>query len=487
MVSAGAGNDTVYVNARDVALDGGAGDDLLSLQFRDTAGPQVVFDASGSVAMLALGAGPQMSILGFERFEILGEGQNDRLQMGAGDDWAGGGSGDDLIRGGAGNDMALGGDGNDLVQGDDGDDVVAGSSGNDVLLGGAGNDYLSADGGWDQADPNDDSVDGGSGNDQLFSTEGSDTLLGGTGDDTVTIFARDLVGSTAQAFGGDGRDLLQIDLSYPADAAQPVELRLTGGVYDLRLGQALLAQATGFEAVDLTLRVTGAIHVTTGAGADLINVAGSAVTLVAGAGNDTVTAQGDSVTVAAGLGNDQVTGGTGGDLVNGEEGNDILLGYGGQDNLYGGTGNDIILGGEGNDALFGGDGVDRIVGGMGRDYMAGATGADLFVFKTLADSGTGTSSTVVDKIGFFETLALGGGYIDRVDLSALDADALVTGNQAFAFIGTATFTAAGQVRVQQIGNATYVQVNSIGSSGADLAICLPGVIAASMEAVDFIL
>lgn len=48
---------------------------------------------------------------------------------------------------------------------------------------------------------------------------------------------------------------------------------------------------------------------------------------------------------------------------------------------------------------------------------------------------------------------------DRIDLSAIDANNLMTGNQAFSFRGTAAFTAPGQVRYSQSGGNTILEVN----------------------------
>lgn len=78
---------------------------------------------------------------------------------------------------------------------------------------------------------------------------------------------------------------------------------------------------------------------------------------------------------------------------------------------------------------------------------------------------------------------------DRIDLSTLDANAILGGNQAFAFIGSTAFTAAGQLRVQNLGAATLVQVNVDAALGADLEIIIQdgAIVAANYAALDFIL
>ena len=54
---------------------------------------------------------------------------------------------------------------------------------------------------------------------------------------------------------------------------------------------------------------------------------------------------------------------------------------------------------------------------------------------------------------------------DTIDLSALDASASVGGNQAFAFIGTARFGAAGQIRFRQAGGETVIEANTNSATG----------------------
>jgi serralysin len=65
---------------------------------------------------------------------------------------------------------------------------------------------------------------------------------------------------------------------------------------------------------------------------------------------------------------------------------------------------------------------------------------------------------------------------DRLDLSAIDANSGVAGNQAFTFLATqgAAFTAAGQVRFVQDAatNKTYVEGNIDSNLGADFRIQL---------------
>ena len=70
--------------------------------------------------------------------------------------------------------------------------------------------------------------------------------------------------------------------------------------------------------------------------------------------------------------------------------------------------------------------------------------------------------------------------------SESDANGGVAGNQAFAFIGTSAFSAAGQLRYVQIGTDTFIQANTNADTGTiELELKLTGLHA--LSGVDFIL
>src|SRR5262249_24504228 len=119
-------------------------------------------------------------------------------------------------------------------------------------------------------------------------------------------------------------------------------------------------------------------------------------------------------------------------------------------------GNNTLSGAAGGDSISGGGGDDVIIGGTGTDTMTGGTGNDTFVYSAFNESGIGAGNS--DVITDFE--GDGSAVGDIVDLSALDANAVVTGNQAFTFIGTAAFRAAGQLRYSQVGGETIIQANT---------------------------
>ena len=88
-------------------------------------------------------------------------------------------------------------------------------------------------------------------------------------------------------------------------------------------------------------------------------------------------------------GDDELAGNGGDDLIDGGAGYDELVGNGGDDRLSGDHGQDAIFGGAGSDRLSGGEASDRLRGGTGTDLIRGGAGSDLFLFKSLAEAGSG--------------------------------------------------------------------------------------------------
>ena len=121
-----------------------------------------------------------------------------------------------------------------------------------------------------------------------------------------------------------------------------------------------------------------------------------------------------------------------------------------------GTGNALA------NAITGGAGADTLLGGGGRDTLTGGAGADLFRLTAAIDSAAGA-----DLITDF---SVAGG--DKLDLSALDADPALGGNQAFGFVGSAAFTGKGQVRaeVQADGNTHVFGTTSGTTPGFEVVL-----------------
>ncbi len=102
--------------------------------------------------------------------------------------------------------------------------------------------------------------------------------------------------------------------------------------------------------------------------------------------------------------------------------------------------------------------------------MTGGSEADTFVFT--ANNQSTTVSTTRDIITDFVV------GTDIIDLSGIDAISNVGGNQAFSFVGTAAFTALGQVRYsyQVVSGVEYtvIETNSTGNLSADFSVALTG-------------
>jgi Ca2+-binding RTX toxin-like protein len=175
-----------------------------------------------------------------------------------------------------------------------------------------------------------------------------------------------------------------------------------------------------------------------------------------------------------GPGNDLLDGGSGEDVLLGKDNNDTLLGGPDTDKLHGGTGSDSLDGGthadslygwSGGDTLSGASGLDLLQGDDGADVMSGGDGADNFHFLSTQETwvsvplelyGSTVSVTFYDRITDFASVEG-----DVIDLSAIDANHSVYGDQAFSFIGTNAFSgASGEVRYYHSGGNTYIEMQT---------------------------
>lgn len=148
-------------------------------------------------------------------------------------------------------------------------------------------------------------------------------------------------------------------------------------------------------------------------------------TVYAGSGNDSVHSGAGNDTLYGGSGNDKLYGGDGHDNLNGGSGADQLFGDAGNDQLNGGSGNDTLSGGVGRDTLNGGADNDILIGGAGADRLIGGYGADTFSFVAATDLGFGHTDVIED---FSRSQA------DKIDLSGIDANDTLRGNQAFRLV-----------------------------------------------------
>ncbi|MCR6636555.1 peroxidase family protein [Devosia sp.] len=268
---------------------------------------------------------------------------------------------------------------------------------------------------------------------------------------------------------------------------------------------------------DLVFGFAGTDYIIANAGVDVIR---------AGAGDDFVDAGAGRDVVFADDGDDDVFGGDDDDLIYGEAGDDRLFGGSGNDlidagadddTVFGGAGNDLFVGSlnDGNDTYYGGEisgdagndtldlafltanatvdlgtgvggrgsavssqsgtdtlyGVENVTTGSGDDVITmsnavnvvdGGAGEDIFVF------GSATAAHG-DTIKGFEAG-------DKIDLSGIDANAGVAGNNSFT-LQTST-TAPGQIVVthetREDGEYTVISGNTAGDNAPEFRISIAG-------------
>ncbi|OWJ65590.1 S8 family serine peptidase [Inquilinus limosus] len=276
-------------------------------------------------------------------------------------------------------------------------------------------------------------------------------------------------------------------------AASRQTLSDTGGS-DTINGAALTAAAV-IDLLHSTATIAGR-HLAIAAGTIIENVVG-------GDGNDTITAGSGANQLAGGHGNDVLRGEGGADRLDGGAGTDTAsyynsssgvlanlvsgAGNGGTaqgdilisiENLSGSQGNDSLVGNSGTNVLQGWNGNDVLTGAGGQDTLSGGAGADRFVYGSTTQSPVGARSDLITDFSHAQS--------DRVDLSAIDADTGMTGNQAFSFIGSALYGHhAGELRFAQSGGLTTIAGDINGDGVSDFHIRLTGAIA--LVVADFVL
>jgi parallel beta-helix repeat protein len=172
-----------------------------------------------------------------------------------------------------------------------------------------------------------------------------------------------------------------------------------------------------------------------------------------------------------------IQGTTSGERIDGTAGADNILAGDGADRLFGSAADDILRGQGGDDLLVGGEGADILTGGAGRDQ---------FRFVTLTGSAPGGDrDSLVAGDGAMAFEAAGSALGDLIDLSRIDAQQGVQGNQAFGF-RQSTF---GGLSVTDIGGETLLRGNVDRDPAFEFEIRIADgdVLAASYVAGDFLL
>ena len=406
------------------------------------------------------GAGEADYIFGFE--------SNDSIFGRGGDDDIKGGGGADFLDGGAGIDTARYDDSESGVRVDllssfgvggtaEGDryagiENVVGSMHSDTLIGDNGANMLFGGAGYM------DGLHGAGGDDLLIGGPGADYMRGGDGIDTASYeSATGPVQVFLEFHVGSGNDAL-------ADQLYEIE-NVTGSRFDDQLsGDANSNVLQGMDGNDYLY-----------SGND-----GGNDTLIGGAGYDTLRGNGADIMIGGLDGdhywvnnvNDQVieAAGEGLDTVH------ALIDY----TLAANVENAIVensatvplrslTGNALDNTLIGHAGTNIIDGGYGKDTMAGGGGVDVFIWSS------------VDEIGHFNfdpdiVTDYNSAQGDLLHFTNMDADATIAGNQDFTFIGTAAFTAPGQINWVTNGTDTFIQLNTDADLTADGTIQLNGVL-----------
>jgi Ca2+-binding RTX toxin-like protein len=516
IMDGGAGNDTfnIGVNSGIDAITGGTGTDTIRF-----------VEDNATLSLSALATVEVINATGINNAAIAGTAEANTLNFSTVtlNNVAGiyGLDGNDAITGSAGNDIIIGGSGNDTLSGGNGNDTfryLGGDEGFDALNGGAGADTVEAQAygatiglssitavetiigygdtiilGNSAANTLNFSattlagialIDGGGGNDVITGSAGDDFIRGGGGNDTLN--------------GGNGNDYF-----YVTGTAEGSDVYTGGNGYDqiyaqsdnttIGLGTTIsgieyissqgylntkIAGTTGIDNWDFSTTTFYSINsISSGAGNDIVTgstgddviVGGAgADTLNGGAGIDTLSYVGSTAAVVIDLGSNTATGGDAtGDMISNFE------------NIMGSSASDILTGNAGDNTIWGGAGNDRITGAAGFDTLYGQLGNDIFDFNAISESAVGFySDTIADFVK----------GQDKIDVTTIDANTALAGDQNFIFVGTTAFSGvAGQLRYDtSIGDGyTHIFGDINGDRIADFEIRLNG--AFTLVATDFIL
>jgi Ca2+-binding RTX toxin-like protein len=456
------GNDILIGNAGNDTLNGGAGNDIL---LGGTGNDVYYVDSVGDVIVELTDEGTDRvySSLSY----VLGDNLENLSLLGTGNIDGTGKSSNNSITGNSGNNVLIGLDGNDTLNGGAGNDLLLGGTGNDILLGGLGDDTMT----------------GGIGNDAYYVDSLGDVVIELTDEGTDRVYS-----SLSYVLGENLEHLSLLGTLNIDGTGNSANNSITGNIGDNVLG--------GLEGNDTLNGLAGNDLLLGDTGNDVLNGGAGDDTMTGGIGNDVyyVDSVGDVVVENADAGTDRVYSslsyvlgenlehllllGTGNIDGTGNSNNNSISGNSGDNVLSGLDGNDTLNGGSGNDSLFGGLGNDTLIGGAGSDMLTGGSGNDLFRYSNESESGI-TAGTMDVNSDFTPGQ-------DRVDLSGIDANTAVSGNQAFSSVilgGTDPFTVAGQLRFDSADGVLYGNTDS--DPDAEFAIQLSGV--ATLTASNIIL
>jgi Ca2+-binding RTX toxin-like protein len=343
------GNDTITTGFGNDVIIGAFGDDVITA----LGGRNVIIGDMGEVQLEA-GLLPGIARTAFTT--RAGEGGDDTITTGAGNDIVIGGAGADQISTGAGADVIVGDDGLWLSAHIDGlgrvestildfgfDDVIDAGDGNDIVIAGLGNDHVTT----------------GAGEDVVLGDDGIITFRNETDIETIVLTNIELGGDDVITAAGTDGDNILIGMA-GAD-------HITGGnTDDLIIGDLALVTFDEFanvlpgqSAADRLLRMEG-----------IRSDLGFDDELFGGAGNDII---------MGGFGADYIVGGTGQDFLIGDSAILVrewaLTPTGMEETITIDTNFAFEIGGY--DIIDGRGGPDVMIGGLGPDLFFGNTAANV--------------------------------------------------------------------------------------------------------------
>lgn len=408
--------------------------------------------------------------------ELYGLAGNDTLKGGTGNDLLDGGTGADKMTGGAGDDVYIVDNASDTVTEalNGGNDTVKTTLSSYTLPANVENLIYIGSGNFSgTGNTLSNSIYGGNGSDVLDGGTGNDVKYGGAGND---IYFFNSTADLANEDAGAGTDTVISTVTITT---------LGASIENLSLGGSANLNGTGNSLDNVIQGNTGNNVLSGGDGADtFIGNAGNDTFYgesSASAGNDTETISFDTATRAITFSLNvtsaaQVTGGAGTDRIYAISSIENLVGGSAADTLTGSAVGNRIVGNAGKDTLAGLTGPDVLVGNAGLDKIdCGAdTDADEVVYFLVTESPVGSNR---DQVTNFKTAN------DKMDLSAIDANTAVTGNQAFTFnVSTAK---ANSVWYAVSGSDIIVRGDVNGNTTADFEVLVKGI--TSITASSFVL
>jgi Ca2+-binding RTX toxin-like protein len=323
--------DVTITGAPTLVMDGGDGDDILSLAGGAGTGAgrqgSLLGQAGNDLLLGGVAGSTHDGGLGTDEVDYTGATQLESANLSTGTTTYQGGGTDTLagienLTGSPGDDRIVGNGADNVIDGGDGVDTIdfsAASAMNvDLRAGRAVGDGTDALSSIENVigSPSADHIIGGGGANLLDGGPSDDKIDGGGGDDTLT--------------GGEGSDTVSFQSS-----TEGVTVSLTRGT----------AEGNGADTLEGFENVVGTVKA------------------------------------------DEIHGDGGRNRLDGRRGPDQLFGGGGADIIQGGDGNDLLFGQSGNDLLLGDSAKDQLDGGKDRDVCRGGTGPDSFVFCETVKAG----------------------------------------------------------------------------------------------------